>query len=132
EEIDRSLKRYKTLPGETLPVFRRYRRLSRLPAFARRLALWAALNLAGRHRARYFGTFGVTTTAGAGTDPLHLITVMSAVLHYGMIDEAGAVTVRLTFDHRVLDGGAASRALVDLHNVLLNEILEELSGLRAG
>jgi hypothetical protein len=46
-------------------------------------------------------------------------------LHYGMIDPAGGLDMRLSFDHRVLDGVTAAKALADLEGVLLDEILQE-------
>ena len=34
-------------------------------------------------------------------------------LHYGLFDAGGNLDVRLTFDHRVLDGAPMARALAD-------------------
>jgi hypothetical protein len=42
-----------------------------------------------------------------------------------MIDAAGRLEMRLSFDHRVLDGSSAAAALADLEGVLLGEILQE-------
>ena len=56
---------------------------------------------------------------------------MTCTLHYGLFDTDGGLDVRLTFDHRVLDGAPAARALADLEGVLLNEVLAEVRGMRA-
>jgi pyruvate/2-oxoglutarate dehydrogenase complex dihydrolipoamide acyltransferase (E2) component len=41
------------------------------------------------------------------------------------------VDVRLTYDHRVLDGGTVARALADLERYLTHELLAELRYLEA-
>jgi hypothetical protein len=130
-ELDAHLKRCKEQPVENLPGIRRYRRLAWLPVMLRRLLLRLAIDVSGRTRARFFGTFGVTTTAGAGADGLHVVSIMSANLVYGALDPAGTVNVRLLFDHRAFDGSNGARILVDLNKVLLNEILEELTSYSA-
>ena len=56
--------------------------------------------------------------------------VLTASLHYGLFDDDGNLDVRLTFDHRVLDGAAAARCLVALEQTLLGDILAELQGMR--
>ena len=38
----------------------------------------------------------------------------------------GAIDVRLTYDHRVLDGAPGARARAELENVLHEEIADEL------
>ena len=47
-----------------------------------------------------------------------------------MFDSAGNLDVRLTFDHRVLDGATAARTLVELERVLLGPVLTELHTIR--
>jgi hypothetical protein len=42
-----------------------------------------------------------------------------------MFDAAGGVEMRLSFDHRVLDGATAAEALADMEGVLLDEITQE-------
>ncbi len=47
---------------------------------------------------------------------------------YGPIDpETGRVTVKLIYDHRVLDGAYVARRLADLENMLRGRILDELA-----
>jgi hypothetical protein len=128
-ELDAYVRRCKERPVETMRLYRRYRKLGRLPGFLRRLLFWLAISVSGPWRARNFGTFEVTSTAGAGADALHIVTPMSVVLNYGVVEATGAVNMRLVFDHRVFDGAGAARALVEMNGVLLNEILAELHSL---
>ena len=60
---------------------------------------------------------------------LHIVPFLTSTLHYGLLDE-GRLDMRLTIDHRVLDGAAAARILVALENVLAGEIMEEVNSLR--
>jgi pyruvate/2-oxoglutarate dehydrogenase complex dihydrolipoamide acyltransferase (E2) component len=55
---------------------------------------------------------------------------LTSTLNYGVIAPDGSVDVRLTYDHRVLDGATVARALADLERVLNCEILAELRYLR--
>jgi hypothetical protein len=56
---------------------------------------------------------------------------VNATLHYGLFDDRGHLPVRITFDHRVLDGAFVARGLVELEEVLQTTILEELLNARA-
>ena len=60
-----------------------------------------------------------------------LTPLLTSTLHCGMFDDRGNLPMRMTFDHRALDGANAARALVELEKVLLGEILEEVQGLRS-
>lgn len=44
-----------------------------------------------------------------------------------MLDKEGNLDVRLTFDHRVLDGATAARALVALEDVMKSILVREMS-----
>ena len=100
--------------------------ISRLPWPLRLSLWWASLNIIGRRRCHNFGTFSVSSVAAQGEGLLHVIPVLTASLHYGLFDKAGNLDMRLTWDHRVLDGASAARVLVDLEAILQNEILDEL------
>ena len=97
----------------------------------RRLAWWVGLNVSGRKRAHYFGTFGVSVYAGLGAASLHPLSPLTTTLNYGVIAADGTVDVRLIYDHRVLDGATVARALQDLERALTGEVLTELRYLRA-
>jgi len=125
-ELQRSLVEFKTLPLEQIGFFRRMIRISRFPKPIRRF-LWAiSLYISGRARAKRFGTFGVTTLGGRGVEQLHPLSPLTTTLTFGPIDASGKVTVKIIYDHRVLDGAYVARRLVDLEATLNGEILEEL------
>ena len=101
--------------------------MARFPRLVRRLAYWGVLNFSGRLRAVYFGTFGVTTVGNWGVDSVRPIAPAISILHYGAIDPDGNVSIRMTYDHRVLDGIGPSRALNEMEAFLHTEILDELT-----
>ena len=51
----------------------------------------------------------MSVTGGLGASSLDLLTPVTTALNYGVVADDGAVDVRLTYDHRVLDGGTAAR-----------------------
>jgi hypothetical protein len=130
-DLDAYLRRCKEQPVERMGLSRRALRISRLPRPVRHLLWWLALQTSGPLRVRHCGTFGVSVTAGQGASTLALRSPLTATLHYGVLGAGGALEVRLTFDHRVLDGANVARALGDLERVLHSEILTELRSLPA-
>jgi len=130
-EIDQRLQALKEHPIEEIGAFRHALFLSRFPWPLRRLLWWIGLNVWGRKRAAYFGTFGVSVYAGLGAASLHPLSPATCTLNYGVIDERGDVEVRIIYDHRVLDGATVARVLADLEQVLNGAIVNELGYLRA-
>jgi hypothetical protein len=130
-EIDVRLRRAKEAPLDSIGTYRRCLLISRLPRPLRRLLWWYAINVSGRKRVRFLGTFGVTVYGGLGASSLHPRGVMSTTLNYGQIAPDGSVDVRITYDHRVMDGCTVARALADLERVLKHEIVAELGYYRA-
>lgn len=126
-DIDRQLAWFKEAPVERLVRYRRALRMSRLARFLRRWIWWYHLNVSAKKRSRSVGTFGVSSMANWGVDSLRPIAPCTTLLHYGVIDTQGKVTVRLTFDHRVMDGVEPSLALGELERVLNDELLAELT-----
>lgn len=53
------------------------------------------------------------------------------MLTYGMVEPDGGVDVRLTFDHRIMDGCDGGRVLTQLESVLSSELREELLALES-
>lgn len=128
-DIDWRAKRFRDRPLEQCASVRRQLRLARLPRPLRRLLYAAGLSV-GRWRARYFGTFGVSSYGGLGASSLHPLSPLTTTLNFGPIAADGGVDVRVVYDHRVLDGGAVARAMADLEAVLHGEVLTELRYLR--
>jgi len=125
-ELDDHLHRLKEAPIESIGVFRRVLKTSRLPRPLRRFLWWFGLNVSGRKRAKHLGTFGVTVYSGLGAESLHPLSPLTTTLNYGVIQGDGSVNVRLIYDHRVLDGSTVARALQDLEQVLTTQIVVEM------
>jgi hypothetical protein len=127
-DLDALIHDYQQRPVENIPSYRTAVRMSRVPWPIRQLLWWGALNVFGSTRCHHFGTFSITSLGSQGAGILHLVTLLTSTLHYGMLDPTGGLEMRLSFDHRVLDGATAARALEDLETVLLGEILHECTG----
>ncbi len=127
--LQEHLIRFKTAPINSISMFRRIVKTSRLPRPLRRLLWWFGLNGSGDRRARHLGTWGVSVTAGFGAVGLRPLSPLTTNLGYGLVGDDGSVDVRITYDHRVLDGGTAARALADVEEALNGPILAELKGI---
>jgi hypothetical protein len=128
--IDALVRHHKEAPVQTLRSYQRSVALSRIPWPMRHWFWWGSLNVFGRRRCHNFGTFGISSVAAQGAGLLHLIPVLTSTLHYGLFDAAHCLDVRLSWDHRVMDGGTVGRVLSDLEAVLNREIVQELAGTR--
>jgi hypothetical protein len=122
------LRSFKEEPIERFGLFRRTLAFARLPRPLRRLAWWLALNCSGPKRAKHLGTFGVSVYSGLGAESLHPLSPLTTTLNYGVIAPDGTVSVRIVYDHRVMDGATVARALAHLETVLNNDMAAELRG----
>jgi hypothetical protein len=128
-DLDKIIRTCQEEPVESVKFFKRAIRMSKVPWMFRRLTWWVSLNLFGKLRCHNFGTFSLTSVAAAGGGVLNMPPLLTSTLHYGLFDDRGHLPMRITFDHRAVDGSCIARALVRLEEVLQNEILQEL---RAG
>ena len=101
--------------------------LSRLPGFLRRIMIWLALNMSGYSRARRMGTFGLTSYGKLGAEQLHPLWPLSAMLTFGPIDSEGNVTVRIIYDHRIMDGAQVARFLARMEELINGILVDEIS-----
>jgi 2-oxoacid dehydrogenase/acyltransferase catalytic subunit len=124
--IDQELRHFQESPIEKVSNFSRALRVSRMPFLVRRLLWWSALNFSGLYRTWYFGTFGISVTANLGAASLHQLSPVTTAVNYGVFEPNGSIDVRLTYDHRVMDGATAARALAAIEEALHVEILAEL------
>jgi len=125
-DLDARLRRAATMPIEEFPKFRRMRSIGRAPTLIRS-ALWRmAYHLSGKTRVREFGTFGLSSPAASGAGLATIISPLTCTLHYSLLDESGRVEMRLTFDHRAIDGAPVARALADMEQTLLAAIASEV------
>jgi len=126
EQLDDYLQECKVRPIEKIGTFRRTLRVARLPRPLRRFLWWLGLNLSGYKRARNWGTFGVSVYSGLGAESLHPLSPLTTALNYGVIAADGTVDVRITYDHRVLDGSTVARALAALEQILNGPLAQSL------
>jgi hypothetical protein len=56
------------------------------------------------------------------------LTVLSTTLSYGLVGTDGRCVTRVSYDHRVMDGGTVARALVELETIMNNTLVAELAG----
>jgi len=125
QELDVIINAHRYDPVDSIRSYCSAYRLSRVPWPFRRLLWWAALNVFGSVRCDHFGTFGISTLGVLGAGITRLTPLLTTQLHYGMFDAAGGLDMRLSFDHRVLDGATAAVALADMEDVLRGEITRE-------
>lgn len=130
-ELDACIRRFKDKPIAEISGFRGALRLARLPHLARRALWWMVMNVFPRVRGKFMGTFGVSVTAGMGATGLFVIAPWTYTLHYDVFAADGSLDVRLTFDHRVLDGAILAMALREVEEELCGAIRSELLGLRS-
>lgn len=124
--IDELIRAHKHADIRKVKSFRAALWLSSLPLPIRRWLWWLGLEADGRCKAYHFGTFGVSAAASLGAAGLHILSPLATTLNYGRFESDGKVEVRITYDHRVVDGGSIARALVDLEKVLCTDIGQEL------
>jgi hypothetical protein len=125
-EIDGHIRRFRTEPILSISPFRQMLRVARYPGFLRRLVFWSSLNWSGYKRCKRFGTFLVSSVGNYGCELLAPHVPLTGYLTFGPISADGHVAVSLAFDHRVMDGRHAARALEDMERILNTTLLMEL------
>ncbi len=128
-ELKRSLDWYRQSPLDEIGFYRQMLRVSRYPAPIRRFLWWSSLELSGFTKAKRLGTFGLSSYGSLGAEQVHPISPLTTTLTFGPIDPVSSrVTVKLVYDHRVLDGAWIARRLGEIEQVLAGPIREELLG----
>ncbi|MCA9192018.1 MAG: hypothetical protein KDB03_09655 [Planctomycetales bacterium] len=126
-QLQQEIDRCQTAPVEL--VFRQQLTAARLPSWIRRFSWWWRRNLELKKRARRMGTGSMSVLAGNGTHNRLHPCMLTSSLSYGPMEADGRMWVTLQCDHRVLDGMAASRALLSIEEALQNTVLRELRGI---
>jgi hypothetical protein len=124
-QLEQNVAAARARPIQKVKDFRRALDFARLPTIVRRPLMWLGLNI-GRQRARYFGTFQFSVYSGLGAESLNPLTPLTTLLNYGPIGDDGAVTVRIHYDHRVMDGANVARALQRFEELLVGVITNEV------
>jgi len=127
-EIASLLQRAADAPLEEVKDIRRAIRVTRLPRPLRRLLWWMGLNI-GRQRGNYFGTFGVSVYSALASESLHPLSPLTTLLNYGVMDGDGKLSIRIIYDHRVMDGAMVARALTRLEEILNSAMVDEVRAL---
>ncbi|WP_020473768.1 2-oxo acid dehydrogenase subunit E2 [Zavarzinella formosa] len=125
-DITNHIRRFRDDPVLSVSGFLLLIRLVRLPGFMRWLMLWWYLSWTGRKRSKRFGTFTISSLGNYGVDLITPIMPLSAYLTFGPISEDGTVTVRLIFDHRVMDGRHAAKTLVEMETIMNGQLATEM------
>ena len=129
-EIDARIRTVKTDPLASVSAFRGTDRFVRFPYLVRQIAIWIAMRVSGSIKERFIGTFACTSIHGAGATPIQPICLQTSILTFGTVEADGTLLLRLTFDHRVMDGVTAARGLVETEKALNGPILDELLACR--
>ena len=122
------LRALKSAPINSIADFRRALAIARLPLPLRRLLVWLSLNI-GRQVPNFMGSFAISALGSHGAAIVDTIPVWSSFLNYGPIAPDGGVDIYLSVDHRVIDGGPATRAIRALEAMLNGPVLDELRAL---
>jgi hypothetical protein len=124
-EVDALIRQAKEAPVNEVPAFRKMLKITRLPLPLRRL-LWALGLGFGRQRAKFFGSFGITSVAAYGPGELHALGPGPFVFSYGAVRADQSLDVVLRWDHRVTDAAPMAKILTRLEQVLNGEITAEI------
>jgi hypothetical protein len=125
-DIDRYVRRFKKAPVRSVSAFRQLLRLGGFPRWVMRFLFWSSLHWSGYRRSKRFGTFAISSLGSFGCETVAPRVPLTGYLSYGPISDDGRVAVSLTFDHRVMDGRHAARALDDMEQILNTVIVREL------
>jgi hypothetical protein len=127
-EVDAIIRDARTAPIETVPMFRKLLRISRMPWPLRRIAWWAGMSL-DRPRANFFGSFGLSSVSAFGPGDLYPVSPGPYILSYGRLTDDGRQEVIVRFDHRVIDAAPIARVTSRLEQVLNTTIAAEIEAL---
>jgi hypothetical protein len=125
-EFDSHVRRFQNEPVLSISGFRQLLRIARYPSLLRRFVFWSTLSWSGFKRCKRFGTFMISSLGNFGVEITFPRMPLTGYLTYGPISPDGRVEVRLTFDHRVMDGRHVARALEDAERYMNTVLLAEL------
>lgn len=125
-QLDGHLRRYREAPIDSIGYFRQVLRVGGLPGPLRRFVFWHSLHGSGARRAKHWGTFMLSSLGMLGVEQHHPLTPLTTYFTFGPIDAHGNVTLKIVYDHRVMDGRTVARCLNELDQILRTEILAEV------
>jgi hypothetical protein len=124
--LDGHLRYFKEAPVIEISEFRQLLRLGRLPAFLRRFLFSQTLYFSGLKRAKRLGTCVISSLGSLGVEQHHPLSPLTTYFTFGPISPTGAVTGKIIYDHRVMDGRCVARCLQTLDEVLRTTLVEEV------
>lgn len=124
--INSKLHRLKTEPVEKINLFKRIRRTSRFPWPIRSIIWNYALFVSGYCKAKNMGTFGISSVSKFNATTMELLTPLTSALNYSQVEENGNCTLRLTFDHRIMDGQQVAQILAFVEEAINTSVKEEI------
>jgi hypothetical protein len=125
-ELDLHIKFFRNAEVWSVSEFRQMLRMARYPKWVRRFGMWRVLNWSGPRRARRAGTFSMSSLGNFGVEQIHPLSPLTTYFTFGPIQRDGRVTLKIIYDHRVMDGRCISQSLVDLEHVLNTAIVKEM------
>lgn len=111
-----------------IALLTRQQRLASIPWPLRRVA-WETVEWSGPWRAKWLGTFGLTTVSKFGATALMPPVFAGTTLSFGPVEKDGSVDIVIAYDHRVIDGAVPAKALAALEEELETAVATELRGL---
>ncbi|NBR06968.1 MAG: hypothetical protein EBT92_14560 [Planctomycetes bacterium] len=125
-EITDSLHYFKDSSIDSVSLLKRMRRTSKFPWPIRAIIWNYGLYLSGYCKAKNFGTFSVSSVSQLNSNTIQLLTPLTSALNYGPISNNGDCIIRLTFDHRVMDGLTVAKILSYIEQTINSSIREEV------
>jgi hypothetical protein len=120
---------YRKAPIEEIKQFRHQIRFAQCPSLVRRFAWWTLFNAWPQKRASHMGTFGMSISGYKGVYASQHLGPNTTIVGVDPVPRRGVSRIMLTFDHRVLDGIPATKAMQELHHMLTTAICVELADL---
>lgn len=72
------------------------------------------------------GTFGISSVSKFNATTMELLTPLTSALNYSQVEENGNCTLRLTFDHRIMDGQQVAQILAFVEEAINTSVKEEI------
>jgi pyruvate/2-oxoglutarate dehydrogenase complex dihydrolipoamide acyltransferase (E2) component len=132
EQLGEILHRLQKADVWSISSFRSSLRFGAVPRWLQGWMMWQKLDVNGKKRVKYIGTFGFSNYGMLGAESLHPVGPTTTAMTLSPITPDGDVTVKLVYDHRVLDGSYIARSLAHLEEVLHQTLLPELQGQAGG
>ncbi len=120
---------YRKAPVEEIKQFRHQIQFAKAPALVRKFAWWTLYNVWPQKRASHMGTFGMSISGYKGSYGAQHLGPNTTIVGVDPFPRKGVSRIVLTFDHRVIDGTPATKALQNLNHMLTTTVKVELAKL---